>query len=280
MPEHNDLAGLSLHGPFHYEQPTDPGAVGAGKWWADTSSGIIYRRDALDADWEIWGGGGGGGGGGTYVAVPPTAETTAGTKGEYSVDSSWLYLCTATNFWKRVQLATFPLTIVLAYVSDGDLNGVFTFIGKGKLVGGVWSNPSTLGYITIVPNPAMGLGVVANLVDHVANDAWISPGANSTYTIDLGSNQQLICDKWSFRQRSTGSVSGTADCTLLGSNDGSTFTVVDTRTSAEIPQTSNTWGSFTVASAVAYRYWRLRQTANSHFTIGEVELYGTLYYIP
>lgn len=28
-----------LHQPFHFEQNTDPGAVGAGKWWYDTQSG-------------------------------------------------------------------------------------------------------------------------------------------------------------------------------------------------------------------------------------------------
>jgi hypothetical protein len=37
---------------FHYEQPTDPGAVGAGKWWADTTPGaerVGRRNDANDA---------------------------------------------------------------------------------------------------------------------------------------------------------------------------------------------------------------------------------------
>jgi hypothetical protein len=35
---------------FHYEQPTDPGAVGAGKWWADTANKRVGRRnDANDA---------------------------------------------------------------------------------------------------------------------------------------------------------------------------------------------------------------------------------------
>jgi hypothetical protein len=37
---------------FHYEQPTDPGAVGAGKWWANTTPGaerVGRRNDANDA---------------------------------------------------------------------------------------------------------------------------------------------------------------------------------------------------------------------------------------
>jgi hypothetical protein len=43
-----------------------------------------------------------------HVAIPATA-TSAGQVGQIAVDNagSWLYVCTATNVWKRVLLATF-----------------------------------------------------------------------------------------------------------------------------------------------------------------------------
>jgi hypothetical protein len=44
----------------------------------------------------------------THVAIPATATST-GQVGQIAVDNagSWLYVCTATNVWKRVLLATF-----------------------------------------------------------------------------------------------------------------------------------------------------------------------------
>ncbi|HEY3167259.1 MAG TPA: hypothetical protein VGK57_08525 [Candidatus Binatia bacterium] len=36
---------------FHYEQPTDPGAVGAGKWWADTTNDRVGRRNDANTAW-------------------------------------------------------------------------------------------------------------------------------------------------------------------------------------------------------------------------------------
>ena len=39
---------------FHYEQDTDPGAVGAGKWWADTTNLIISRRNASNTAWDVY----------------------------------------------------------------------------------------------------------------------------------------------------------------------------------------------------------------------------------
>lgn len=221
----------------------------------------------------------GGGGGGQYVAIPPAAAGSSGTAGEYSFDTNYAYFCIATNTWKRVALISMPLTIALTYVSDGDANGVFTFLGKGKDVGGVWTNPVTAGRLTITPSAAMGLGTTAGLVDHATNDQWIGPAANSFFNFDLGAGSLLVCDKWSLRAR-TGGTTAAVDCNLWGSNDGTTWTSVSPQTSATVPQTSNTWGSFTVVHDTAYRYWRIQQTTNTHFTIGELELYGTLTYSP
>jgi len=39
-------------------------------------------------------------------AVPASA-TDAGVKGQIAVDATHLYICTATNVWKRVAISTF-----------------------------------------------------------------------------------------------------------------------------------------------------------------------------
>jgi len=51
--QHNALAATQLHESFHYAQTSDPGAVGAGKYWLETNSEpyVLYRRNAGDTDW-------------------------------------------------------------------------------------------------------------------------------------------------------------------------------------------------------------------------------------
>ena len=40
-----------------------------------------------------------------FVAAPASAGAT-GTSGDWAVDSGYIYICTATNTWKRVAIAT------------------------------------------------------------------------------------------------------------------------------------------------------------------------------
>jgi len=59
---HSSLTGTDLHEAFHYVQTSDPGAVGAGKYWLDTSSSPyqLKRRNAGDSAWVTVGSSGGG----------------------------------------------------------------------------------------------------------------------------------------------------------------------------------------------------------------------------
>lgn len=49
---HSDMAGDNLHQPFHYAQAGDPGSVGAGLWWFDTSTNILKRRNSTNTGWD------------------------------------------------------------------------------------------------------------------------------------------------------------------------------------------------------------------------------------
>jgi hypothetical protein len=77
---HSDLIELGLHRPFHYEQTSDPGAVGAGKYWLNTTTipYVIKRRNAGNTAWEAVGGSGGGSSGG---AGPPGPQGDEGEQG-------------------------------------------------------------------------------------------------------------------------------------------------------------------------------------------------------
>lgn len=57
---HALLTAANLHSPFHYEQTSDPGAVGANKWWADLTNNIIKQRNSNNTAWNSYGGSQGG----------------------------------------------------------------------------------------------------------------------------------------------------------------------------------------------------------------------------
>ena len=76
---HADLTGDNLHESFHYVSDTDPGAVGAGKYWLDTTSApfTLKRRNDTDDGWiEI--GGSGGEGGSIKAIYDPYVANSAG----------------------------------------------------------------------------------------------------------------------------------------------------------------------------------------------------------
>lgn len=80
MASHRSLTGSNLHLPFHYEQTLDPGAVGAGKWWADLSNRQIKRRNSGNTNWDAFDPAPFGGEVPNAVIVPPGSSWTT-TKG-------------------------------------------------------------------------------------------------------------------------------------------------------------------------------------------------------
>lgn len=43
-----------------------------------------------------------------FLAQAPTEATSTGTAGDVAYDNGYLYICVATNTWKRVAIATWP----------------------------------------------------------------------------------------------------------------------------------------------------------------------------
>lgn len=93
---HSALTGTALHGPFQYEQDSDPGAVGAGKYWLDTNSGPprnLWRRNAGDSGWDAVGAGSSGEVSTlNFIIDGGGATISTGVKGDIVVD----FACTIT----------------------------------------------------------------------------------------------------------------------------------------------------------------------------------------
>jgi hypothetical protein len=78
---HSELIGNNLHEFAHYVASSDPGAVGAGKYWLDISVEpyALKRRNDSDTDWIDVGGGGSGGGAPTnakYIVAEASSGLT------------------------------------------------------------------------------------------------------------------------------------------------------------------------------------------------------------
>ncbi len=55
MPDHKDIVGEDAVHPNAFYQDADPGAVGAGKFWWDTTADppTYYRRNDADTNWDV-----------------------------------------------------------------------------------------------------------------------------------------------------------------------------------------------------------------------------------
>lgn len=261
------VSKTELDGYVDLLQIAAPGSPAAGldRLYFKTD-GVLYKKTPAGVETTVGGG----------ASTPaPTLPTDTGVAGNLAYDATHIYVCVATNTWRRALLKTFA---IFTYVSDGDTNGVFYYLGTNAGAD-PWTNPHTAGFLTIAASN-IGTGSLAQTVDRTNNDNWDAPQAGNWWQVDFGASRTLVVSAWSFQQRSITGNNPT-QLTLAGSNDGTNFTtILGTQT---ISNTSaNQWNSFTIAGqTTAYRYIRMTRTANdssggTYFTIGDWELYGTL----
>jgi len=131
--EHNTLAGTSLHESFHYVQTSDPGSVGAGKYWLNTTSApyVLSRRDAGNTSWITVGSTGGGG-----ASVGAYGSRPAGSDGDfYQANDSAIYSIHSGGNWidyYQGHPITVPNSGSYAWVNQGGA-AVATVGGMTKL---------------------------------------------------------------------------------------------------------------------------------------------------
>lgn len=189
-----------------------------------------------------------------------------------------------SNMKGEVIFPTSPQTFT--YVSDGDTNGLFYFLGRNFNTES-WSNPHTAGRVTIgafnSSNSAdLGQGTLAGIVDRSdADENRTSNAPGSYWRVLLPVGQLLTVTKYSFQCRPSGQgdASNIANLKFQGSSDGSSWTDLDTRAGLTYVD-SNDWKSLTVTGATPFRYHRILHQgnvtgANDFFFLSELELYGT-----
>jgi len=172
----------------------------------------------------------------------------------------------------------------LAYVSDGDTNGVFYWLGTNSGTE-AWSNPNSVGRIVISSSSPPSSGTLDSLVDRQTSNFYIGGAADfaNFITFDLGTKNQLILNYYSVRAWTTGDNSNfPRNWKIRGSSDNSTWTDLNTQANNTSLDTSNEWLSVPVGNiTTGYRYLQFLMTGatssgQNYLTLGELEFYGTL----
>lgn len=190
---------------------------------------------------------------------------------------------------------TSPHTFV--YISDGDANGVFNFLGTNYGLGS-WVNPITEGFLAgFFTNHGGGAEAFA-YVDRADTAAPYTTNTAGTYAMfDLGDGNSLAVDTISIRNIGPGNLAARAirNFKVQGSNDvasnddagagAATWDDIDIRindtTMSDVIASS--WGTYAAnqSNTTPYRHVRVLSTgvnANSDnfFNYTEFEFYGTL----
>lgn len=130
-----------------------------------------------------------GGGGLSWSSVPASATAT-GTAGQIAYDASRIYVCTATNTWKRAALSSWVsdpdwASVVLMMHGDGSLADSSSYARTATVVGDASANGTarfgtgsltfdgTGDYLTIPSSTSLDLGNTYTV------ECWINPASSS-----------------------------------------------------------------------------------------------------
>lgn len=168
-----------------------------------------------------------------------------------------------------------PAVTPLDYVSNGDDNGLFYFLGT-DLGTTQWANPAGNNLTATASSTENGS---ANLLtDRQNSEFWTTQVANSWVRFQILTGK-LKCNYYSLRTRGTNPDYYPRNWILQGSNDGSTWIDLDAQVNNTTLSAPGQWLSLPVSTNDSYSYFRLLQnglnSSNSHyFCLGEIELYG------
>jgi hypothetical protein len=117
-------------------------------------------------------------------------------------------------------------------------------------------------YIASADSEQAGAWLAFNGTCTDENDRWLSAATALPHYLQYDFNTAVIVNKYAIQERNSPNYLGfPKDFTLQGSNDNSTWTILDTRTSVNAPGPA-LWSSyFTFDNGIAYRYYRLNVTA-------------------
>lgn len=127
------------------------------------------------------------------------------------------------------------------------------------------------GRVSSITASNSGGGAAANAADGLRDTFWQANTATAWLQYDFGANNAQTVKRYRLTS-STSASRDPMDFTLQGSNNGSSFTTIDTRTNVGIGNRLQA-REFKVASPGSYRYYRLDVTANkSSGAVSDVRL--------
>lgn len=172
-------------------------------------------------------------------------------------------------------------TADFTWISNGDTNGIFYFIGQ-NFGRGTWSNPVS----SRVTGSVSGTyaGTIADVTDRSAGQMITNNAVSSWLKWDFGASKLRITD-YSLRGRlDNGGAASPRNWKLQGSNDNSNWTDLDEQIDNPIFSGQGIWTHLVVSNLTgSWRYVRLLQTGlnnegDYYLTASEIEFYGTLRY--
>ena len=217
-------------------------------------------------------------------------EKTSADDGDYLVlqnpATKETYKITKANFLKGVTTSSSNSSgssgsngVARNYVSNGDANGVFYYLGT--IFGNTtWSNPANTNRLTVSAS-SVESGTVESLTDRSDSTFYSNINAGNWVQFSLGSSK-LKCNYYSIKTRNTSDGYFPRNWKLQGSNDGSSWDDLDIQVNNTSLTNDSQWLSLPVSSAVQYSTFRILSTGvtssgYNYLVLGEVELYGQFF---
>jgi E3 ubiquitin-protein ligase HECTD1 len=176
----------------------------------------------------------------------------------------------------------------LTYVSDGDTNGLFYWLGT-NLGTTAWSNPAGSSQLGLIASTSE-FGTANMLSERAPSNFYTNNLPNQWIAWALDAARTISVDKYTLRNRNFDTNHLPRNWVLEGANtisnfdiagiNAATWTAIDTKVNDATLTTIDQY--YTIApngSNAAYRYIRLRQSGTNsnganYFTVNELELYG------
>lgn len=246
--------------------------------------------------------------------IVPVNSQVSGVVGQWAFDGNFIYFCYAPNAWARIPWGStfFGLGQQFTYVSNGDANGMFYFIGQNYLSSGVWANPSgasanptTGGNVAAFAGPAaITTGTVNSWTDRSSGGDFVSNNSlNQWQLIDLQQRHSVDVTarvtSYNLQNRGTAGADATRairNWKLQGSNNvgilnnanvaAATWDDIDVRVSdGTMAASASAWGYYVCnqSNTTAYRFLRITNTGvnangDNFLCVGEIEFYGLLFF--
>lgn len=184
------------------------------------------------------------------------------------------------------------------YVSNGDLNDMFYFIGTAYGAQ-AWTNPTPVKISGLFSSTNAGSPTDLTNRAYAVDDPGTGNTANSYMVFDLAgansNNLRAQVLKYSLKNRASDGTRSPRNWKLQGTNSVATWDVtgvnaatwvdIDVRVAdTTMPTTAGVWATYTVASTpAAYRYLRILQNGvnaagDNFLLINEMQFYGNLFY--